>query len=364
MKALPQNYSFEIFKSIHQLRLHKAKHVALQFPEGLLMFSLTIADILETFTGVETLVMGDVTYGACCIDDFTARALDCDFMIHYGHSCLIPIDVTKIKTLYVFVDIKIDSSHFESTLAANFPANSTLSLISTIQFTATVHSVKNNLITRGFNVLIPQSKPLSGGEVLGCTSPMLSKSANCDAIVYLGDGRFHLESMMISNPDVPAFKYDPYSKIFSREEYDFKKMKRIRQGQIDIARTTKNFTTRVANYGIILGTLGRQGSLKVLEYLQQRLLDAGKSVVVVLLSEIFPSKLELFEESIDVWVQIACPRLSIDWGYAFKKPLLTPYELVTSIEDQSIEDVDYYPMDFYSKDSLGPWTPNHIKKSE
>ena len=32
--------------------------------------------------------MGDVTYGACCIDDFTARALGCDLMIHYGHSCL------------------------------------------------------------------------------------------------------------------------------------------------------------------------------------------------------------------------------------------------------------------------------------
>ena len=24
--------------------------------------------------------MGDVTYGACCVDDFTARALGADFM--------------------------------------------------------------------------------------------------------------------------------------------------------------------------------------------------------------------------------------------------------------------------------------------
>jgi 2-(3-amino-3-carboxypropyl)histidine synthase len=37
---------------------------------------------------VETIVMGDVTYGACCIDDFTAKALDADFLVHYGHSCL------------------------------------------------------------------------------------------------------------------------------------------------------------------------------------------------------------------------------------------------------------------------------------
>lgn len=32
--------------------------------------------------------MGDVTYGACCVDDFSARALGCDFLLHYGHSCL------------------------------------------------------------------------------------------------------------------------------------------------------------------------------------------------------------------------------------------------------------------------------------
>ena len=29
----------------------------------------------------------------------------------------------------------------------------------------------------------------------------------------------------------------------------------------------------------------------------------------------------------DRWVQVACPRLSIDWGYAFPKPLLSPYEV-------------------------------------
>ena len=40
------------------------------------------------FTECDTVIMGDVTYGACCVDDFTARALGCDLMVHYGHSCL------------------------------------------------------------------------------------------------------------------------------------------------------------------------------------------------------------------------------------------------------------------------------------
>ena len=40
------------------------------------------------FTDADTLIMGDVTYGACCIDDYTAKALGADLMVHYGHSCL------------------------------------------------------------------------------------------------------------------------------------------------------------------------------------------------------------------------------------------------------------------------------------
>lgn len=30
------------------------------------------------------------------------------------------------------------------------------------------------------------------------------------------------------------------------------------------------------------------------------------------------------------WVQIACPRLSVDWGTAFSRPLLSPYEVHAS----------------------------------
>jgi 2-(3-amino-3-carboxypropyl)histidine synthase len=41
--------------------------------------------------------------------------------VHYGHSCLIPVDRTDgIKMLYVFVDIKFDSLHFIQTLLHNF----------------------------------------------------------------------------------------------------------------------------------------------------------------------------------------------------------------------------------------------------
>lgn len=109
-------------------------------------------------------------------------------------------------------------------------------------------------------------------------------------------------------------------------------------------------------FGLILGTLGRQGSIKVLEHLKHQICDSGKQYIIVLLSEIFPEKLSCFN-NVDAWVQVACPRLSIDWGIAFEKPLLTPYELAVVLK--RVQWSDHYPMDYYANDSLGPWTVNN-----
>ncbi|KAJ1642075.1 Diphthamide biosynthesis protein 1, partial [Coemansia asiatica] len=220
VSLLPSNYNFEIHKTIWQIQRLSAQSVALQFPEGLMIFACTISDILETFAGVEVVIMGDVTYGACCIDDFTAKALGCDFLVHYGHSCLVPVNVTTIKTMYVFVDIGIDTEHFVRTVEKNFEPGTRIALVGVIQFVTALQTCKHVLSEKYF-VNIPQAKPLSPGELLGCTSPRLT---DIDVIVYLGDGRFHLESIMIHNPTIPAYAYDPYSKKFTRERYSHEEM--------------------------------------------------------------------------------------------------------------------------------------------
>ncbi|XP_020862663.1 2-(3-amino-3-carboxypropyl)histidine synthase subunit 1 isoform X1 [Phascolarctos cinereus] len=348
IQALPSNYNFEIPKTIWRVRQAGARKVALQMPEGLLMFACTIVDILERFTEAEAMVMGDVTYGACCVDDFTARALGADFLVHYGHSCLVPIDISAqgLRMLYVFVDIRIDAAHLLDSVRLTFPPETSLALVSTIQFVSTLQIVAQELRTE-YKVCVPQCKPLSPGEILGCTSPRLSEDV--EAIVYLGDGRFHLESVMIANPGISAYRYDPYSKVLSREHYSHEQMQAARQEAVSAAQSARS-------WGLILGTLGRQGSPKILEHLESRLGQLGLSFFRLLLSEIFPSKLSLFPE-VDVWVQVACPRLSIDWGTAFPKPLLTTYEAAVALRDVSWQQP--YPMDFYSSNSLGPWAVNH-----
>ena len=49
--------------------------------------------------------------------------------------------------------------------------NETNNRFSTIQFVATLQSVAREIRESGMEVTVPQAKPLSPGEILGCTSP-------------------------------------------------------------------------------------------------------------------------------------------------------------------------------------------------
>nr|VWO95204.1 Peptidyl-prolyl cis-trans isomerase (PPIase) (EC [Ganoderma boninense] len=506
IKQLPSNYSFEVHKTIHHVRKNQATMVALQMPEGLQMFACAIADIIErnvfSFTNALTVIMGDVTYGACCIDDYTAVALGCDMLVHYGHSCLIPIDQTTIKTLYVFVEIAIDATHLVQTIRLNFPNDrqrfheslldseeqnakipvgqplvsgghlriegpssgegspteppeslssspsdspqglTRLAMVSTIQFVSALSHLKDELSidcadidipklpagliegpvaessdahlslgkprlwTGKYDISIPRSKPLSPGEILGCTAPQLNE---VDALLYLGDGRFHLESIMIANPTVPAFRYDPYSKKLTRERYNHVEMRTIRDDAVQTARRSiatypqspsqsqaesylpsppatpdrnsvphghspPSPSDNMPLWGLILGTLGRQGSFRQLRAITQQLAGAPRPIpyVPILLSELSPAKLALFGAHVAAFVQTSCPRLSIDWGHAFERPLLSPYETAVAVGKAAgwMKDGDgdimerartggTYPMDFYSAGS--PWAVARTK---
>lgn len=149
---------------------------------------------------------------------------------------------------------------------------------------------------RGFNkVFLPQCKPRSKGEVLGCTSPNLADEAKPgDVVIFIGDGRFHIESTMIRNSHLKFFQYHPYTQKFTEEVYKVDKMMEIRKEQVDKAKSAQLF-------GIILGTLGRQGNTTILEELEKLMVKHGREYFVLFLSEITPQKLAIFEE-VDAWI--------------------------------------------------------------
>lgn len=344
--SLPGAYNFEIPKTLQKIVSLKAAHVALQMPEGLLLYATVLADILKRCCSClhQVSVLGDVTFGACCVDDLGAQALGAQLLIHYGHSCLVPIQHTVLPCLYVFVELQIDVRHLVECVCATLQQPQPLSLLGTIQFRQALVEAKTLLEERGFYIEIPQAKPLSPGEVLGCTSPHVSTPV----VVFCADGRFHLESCMIANPKCQYLRYDPYGKTLTKEVYKHEQLHALRKHAIEQARDKETF-------GIILGTLGRQGNPAIVQRIQSLLSQRKKKSFILLLSEISPAKLSLFSK-VDAWVQVACPRLSVDWGHCFgdNVPILSPYELFVCFDNDTLYQ-EPYPMDFYSNQG-GPWS--------
>ncbi|GKV24204.1 hypothetical protein SLEP1_g33842 [Rubroshorea leprosula] len=103
--------------------------------------------------------------------------------------------------------------------------------------------------------MIDHTKLLLAGEALGCTAPKITSIVNgCQSVlVFVEGGSFHIEVIMIANPGIRAFGYDPYLGRLFLEEYDNRGMKGNR-------RKAMAKTKGAASWGIVLGKLGRQGN--------------------------------------------------------------------------------------------------------
>jgi 2-(3-amino-3-carboxypropyl)histidine synthase len=68
------------------------------------------------------------------------QLLGCDLLVHYGHSCLVPIqDTVGINMLYIFVNIDVNVGHFIDTITHNFDKQKSIAFVSTVQFLTSLH---------------------------------------------------------------------------------------------------------------------------------------------------------------------------------------------------------------------------------
>ncbi|KAK1444618.1 radical SAM 3-amino-3-carboxypropyl radical forming protein [Babesia gibsoni] len=373
-RALPANYNFEVPKCVRKIKDMQAKTVALQMPEGLLGWGCEIADILTFFCESleEVIIMADVTYGACCIDDMTASSMGCDLIIHYGHSCLVPVTTVTVQCLYVFVEISFPPQYLAKVIADLFKPEDQIFLMGTIQYSNVLREAATLVDRNGkfkSKVLIPQATPLLPGEVLGCTSPKLHNFSfepndmHCEdganlqhheeyycekggerIILFIADGRFHLESALIHNPGIKAYRFDPFNKTVSEESYDLETLHSTRRDAIKIAKGARSVC-------LVVSMLGRQGNFNIMNSLKKMLQKHNIAYHIRFLSEITLDKLE--DLGVDAYIQVGCPRLSIDWGTGFGKPILNPYEAYVTFSSEDYRNV--YPMDYYANDG-GEWS--------
>ena len=82
---------FEITRTVEQIRRGGYTKIALQFPDSLLPDASQVQQELKNrLVGQyeRVFVLGDTSYGSCCVDEVAAQHLVADCIVHFGRTCL------------------------------------------------------------------------------------------------------------------------------------------------------------------------------------------------------------------------------------------------------------------------------------
>ena len=95
---------YELERCVDWIQSSGYSKVALQFPDYLLsqapIVCASLRERLDRRAEVELYILGDTTYGECCVDEIAAEHMAAEALVHYGHTCLTPPH--SLPTLWVF----------------------------------------------------------------------------------------------------------------------------------------------------------------------------------------------------------------------------------------------------------------------
>lgn len=74
--------------------------------------------------------------------------------------------------------MQIDIEHLIASVRLNFERGSRLVIAGTIQFASSIQAARRELAGDYPSLAVPQAKPLSPGEVLGCTGAALPSTGS------------------------------------------------------------------------------------------------------------------------------------------------------------------------------------------
>ncbi|XP_053106897.1 2-(3-amino-3-carboxypropyl)histidine synthase subunit 2 [Hemicordylus capensis] len=303
--------------------------VALQFPDELLSDSAVVAARMEEATGAKMYILGDTSYGSCCVDEVAAEHVGAEAVVHYGPACLSPC--RKLPVLHVFgrqpLDVMRCAEVFRE-LHPDFQAH--VVVLSDVAYSHAIDNLATQLQSIYPNVVFSQ---LDNKEALDLAQPVsglvqqfgrhfaVDKQHGLEnyTMFYVGCEGRELTNFMLSWNQCSFSSFDPRTGQGRWETLDVNRALRRRLYLVERARDAQVV-------GIVVGTLGVADYLSVLDHLRGVIHRAGKRAYTLAVGKPNPAKLANFLE-IEIFVLVACPQNSLLDSADFYRPLVTPYEM-------------------------------------
>jgi diphthamide biosynthesis protein 2 len=372
---------YEIRRTVNEIRNGKWKRVALQFPDDMLGDAPRVcenlkqdlkterkADAAKAIEGVtegvkqvaiedETeidvsrkagesqhaedeeehlTILGDTSYGACCVDEVAAEHCAAEVVVHYGRSCLSP--TARLPVIYVFTTRSLDHESTIATFKSTYPdLQEKVILVADIPFQHHVPSLERLLKDReGYTnvhateILHNPSSPLPNRTVPEEITSNPSALANY-SIFHISDpptsllltlssrvSRVHI--LPTTNKNTAAGTPSPLA---------------LQTNTTAALRRRYALLIKVATapiIGILINTLSVKNYMTALSHCQDLIARAGKKSYTFVVGKLNAAKIANFSE-VEGWVVIGCWESSLIESADFYRPIVTPFELEMAMTD-------------------------------
>jgi 2-(3-amino-3-carboxypropyl)histidine synthase len=309
------------------VRAANPHRVILQVPAGLVRNAHDLAARLRDATGVPVDLAARPCFGAC---DFPSRdeAPRADLAVVLGHA---PIPNVPLARPTFFVEMREQGGDPEKlaeiVAAAKLPSR--LGLVASVQHLDLVGPLRAALARRGFDVQVGEGdhRLAYAAQALGCNyTGAEAVMDSVDAFLFLGTGRFHPIGLAFA-VDRPVHALDP---LRGELELPIDRGALVRRRQLIVAGVRD-----ARRWGILVSTFAGQNRSPTALALQERARARGREAEILLFDRL--DGRDLVGRAFDAYVNTACPRIALDDGESYPKPVLTPPEFLMALGELPLE---------------------------
>ncbi|XP_067294383.1 2-(3-amino-3-carboxypropyl)histidine synthase subunit 2 [Pseudorasbora parva] len=339
---------YQIAETCHFVTSNQFKKVALQFPDELLPDAVRVSVEIESETKAKTFILGDTSYGSCCVDEVAAEHVRADCIVHYGPSCLSPC--RRLPLLHVFGERPIDVQQCAAAFKELYPdCQSHVIILYDVTYSHAIGDLTTLLCDIYPNVAVSLLKTdcSSGAELIkdSCVesdhldsqdgvifkfgrqfSVKKGQSVDNYSMFYIGQEGLTLTNFMMTWNHCAFSSFNPETCTGRVESVKINKALMKRYYGVERAKDA-------SVVGILVGTLGVANYLTIIDQLKDILHKAGKKSYMFAMGKINVPKLANFLE-IDVYVLVACPENSLLDSSEFYRPVVTPFEMELACNKQ------------------------------
>lgn len=353
---------YEIPRTIREIRDGRRKRIALQFPDDMLVDAPRVFESLRdglrkdrkalstmstdpttepSLRDVDTdpshddseeriCILGDTSYGACCVDEVAAEHVDADVVVHYGRACLSP--TARLPVIYVFTSKPLDVDATVSSFKATYPdLEEGVCLMADIPYSHHIAGLHQRLRSDGYSNVFAT-------EVIHDPSSLLP-NRTVPATVKHDPGAlksysiFHISSPPTSLLLILSSRINALH-IYPTDTNSPPTSSLAASTTAQLLRRRYALITRLSTapiFGILINTLSISNYLSALTHIQNVIRTAGKKSYTFVVGKVNAAKLANFAE-IGGWVVIGCWESSLIESAEFYRPVITPFELEVALQ--------------------------------